>query len=246
MTLLELKDVKKIYQQGNIKIPALKGIDLVIEKGEFVTILGPSGSGKTAILNMIACLDKPTSGKIYFNGLDMSKISNKDVVQFRKNNIGYVLQNYSLIPVLTVYENVEIALKLLDKYSKVELRERVMKILTEVGLVGLEEKRPAELSSGQKQRVEIARALVKEPELVLADQPTANLDYKSGQEVLEVMVRMNEELGTTFIISTQRLQVMDYAFRVLELRDGLFSSCGQGESEEAVFPIIDTLLLYLL
>ena len=246
MALLELKDIKKNYQQGSVEIPALKGIDLMTEKGEFITIYGSSGSGKTTILNIIACLDKPTSGKIYFNGSDMTNLPNRDRIQFRRQNIGIISRNYKLIPVLTVYENVEFALKLVDKYSKMELKDRVVKILTEVGLAGLEKRRPAELTPVQKQRLVVARALVKEPELVLADQPTANLDCKSRQELLEVMVKMNEELGTTFIIFTHESQVLDYAFRVLELSDGLISHCGQGECEETGFAIIDTLLLYLL
>ena len=221
MALLELKDVKKIYQQGKIQVPALRGIDLTVEKGEFTTVFGPSGSGKTTMLNMIGCLDKPSSGSITFTGNDLEKLDKKDLAILRRHNIGFIFQSYNLVPVLTAYENVEFALRLVDKYNKSQLRERVMKILADVGLEGLEDRRPNELSGGQKQRVAIARALVKEPKLILADEPSANLDSKTSEEVLEVMVKMNEELGTTFIFSAHDPQVMDYAHRMLEIRDGL-------------------------
>ncbi|MFW6035932.1 MAG: ABC transporter ATP-binding protein [Halothermotrichaceae bacterium] len=223
MALLELKGVKKIYQQGKIDVPALRGIDLNVNRGEFTTIFGPSGSGKTTLLNMIGCLDKPTEGTILFNDRELSKLSKKELAMLRRHNIGFVFQSYNLIPVLTAYENVEFAIRLVGKYSKTELKERVLKILAAVGLDGLENRRPNELSGGQKQRVAIARALVKEPKLVLADEPSANLDSKTSKEVLEVMVKMNEELGTTFVFSTHDPLVMDYAHRMLEIRDGLIS-----------------------
>jgi putative ABC transport system ATP-binding protein len=221
MALLELRNVKKVYQQGKIEVAALKGIDLTVEKGEFTTLFGPSGSGKTTMLNMIGCLDKATSGIINFNGQKLEELSKKELAILRRYNIGFVFQSYNLIPVLTAYENVEFAIRLVNKYSKKELKDRVMRILADVGLDGLENRRPNELSGGQKQRVAIARALVKEPKLVLADEPTANLDSKTSEEVLEVMVKMNKELGTTFIFSTHDPQVMDYAHRMLEIRDGL-------------------------
>lgn len=230
MALLGLKDVKKIYQQGKIEVPALRGIDLTVEKGEFTTVFGPSGSGKTTMLNMIGCLDKPTSGTIHFNGEELEDLDKKGLAMLRRHNIGFVFQSYNLIPVLTAYENVEFAIKLIGKHSKKELRDRVMKILADVGLDGLENRRPNELSGGQKQRVAIARALVKEPKLILADEPSANLDSKTSEEVLEVMVKMNEELGTTFIFSTHDPQVMDYAHRMLEIRDGLISEDKRRES----------------
>ncbi len=223
MALLELKDVSKIYQQGEIEVPALRGIDLMVEKGEFTTVFGPSGSGKTTLLNMIGCLDKPTGGEINFNDQKLSELGKKDLALLRRHNVGFVFQSYNLIPVLTAYENVEFAIRLVDKYDKDDLREKVINILAEVDLNGLENRRPNELSGGQKQRVAIARALVKEPKLVLADEPSANLDTKTSKEVLKVMVKMNEELGTTFIFSTHDPLVMDYAHRLLEIRDGLIS-----------------------
>ena len=223
MALLELKDVKKIYQQGEVEVPALRGVDLTVEKGEFTTVYGPSGSGKTTLLNMIGCLDKPTSGQINFNGKELEDQDKKDLALIRRHNVGFVFQSYNLIPVLTAYENVEFAIKLVNEHSKKELRDRVMKILADVGLDGLEDRRPSELSGGQKQRVAIARALVKEPKLVLADEPSANLDSETSEEVMEVMVKMNEELGTTFIFSTHDPLVMEYAHRLLEIRDGQIS-----------------------
>jgi putative ABC transport system ATP-binding protein len=223
MALLELNNIKKIYQQGEIEVPALNGIDLKIETGEFTSLFGPSGSGKTTLLNLIGCLDRPTSGEILFDGEKLADHDNKELAMLRRYNIGFVFQSYNLIPVLTAYENVEFAITLLDKHNKNELREKVMNILAEVGLEGLEDRRPNELSGGQKQRVAIARALVKEPKIVLADEPSANLDSKTSKEVLEVMLKMNEELNTTFIFSTHDPLVMEYAGRLLEIRDGKIS-----------------------
>ena len=223
MALLELKGVKKIYQQGKIEVPALRGIDLKVETGEFTTIFGPSGSGKTTLLNMIGCLDKPTSGKITFNNQELGALDKKGLAMIRRHNVGFIFQSYNLIPVLTTYENVEFAIRLVNKHNDKELKDRVMKILAAVGLEGLEDRKPNELSGGQKQRVAIARALVKEPKLVLADEPSANLDSKTSEEVLQVMVKMNQELGTTFIFSTHDPRVMDYARRLIEIRDGLIS-----------------------
>jgi len=221
MPLLELKKVKKIYQQGKIKVPALRGVDMVVEEGEFTTIFGPSGSGKTTLLNMIGCLDTPTEGDIHLNGNKISDLSRKELAMTRRFNIGFIFQSYNLIPVLTVYENVEFAIRLIGKLSEKEMREKVFKILTEVGLKGLENRRPNELSGGEKQRVAIARALVKKPKIILADEPTANLDSETAQDVIQNMVKMNQELGTTFIFSTHDPQIMEYARRLINLKDGM-------------------------
>jgi len=223
MALLELKGVRKIYRQGQIEVPALRGIDLKVEEGEFTTVFGPSGSGKTTMLNMIGCLDKPSSGSIIFNGRELNELDKRELSIIRRFNIGFIFQSYNLIPVLTAYENVEFAIRLLNKYSNREIGERVLEILAAVGLEGMEDRRPHELSGGQKQRVAIARALVKEPKLILADEPTANLDSKTSEEVLKVMLKMNKELGTTFIFSTHDPLVMEYAQRMLEIRDGLIA-----------------------
>lgn len=220
MALLEMRNVKKIYQQGKIEVHALKGVDLLVEKGEFTSIAGPSGSGKTTLLNMVGCLDTPTSGEIYLDGNEIGKLSKEDLAMVRRHNLGFIFQSYNLIPVLTVYENVEFALRLLKQHNAKELKERVMTMLDAVGLKGLENRKPNELSGGQKQRVAIARALIKEPKIVLADEPTANLDSKTSQDVLEIMVKMNRQLGTTFIFSTHDRLVMDYAKRLVQIKDG--------------------------
>ncbi|MGM0409378.1 MAG: ABC transporter ATP-binding protein [Bacillota bacterium] len=220
MPLLNLKGVKKIYQQGKIEVPALNGVNLDFERGEFTTVFGPSGSGKTTLLNMVGCLDTPTSGEIIFNDKKLRNLNKKELANIRRYNIGFVFQSYNLIPVLTAYENVEFALKLIDGKSEKEIKDKVMNILADVGLEGMEGRRPNELSGGQKQRVAVARALVKEPKLILADEPTANLDSKTGKEVLEIMLEMNKKLNTTFIFSTHDPQVMEYAKRLIEIRDG--------------------------
>lgn len=224
MPLLELKKVKKIYRQGKISVPALRGVDMIVEEGEFTTIFGPSGSGKTTLLNMVGCLDRPTEGEIHLNGKKISDLSKKELAMTRRYNIGFIFQSYNLIPVLTAYENVEFAIRLIGHFPEKEMRERVFKMLEDVGLKGLENRRPNELSGGEKQRVAIARALVKEPKIVLADEPTANLDSETAQDVIKNMIKMNGELGTTFIFSTHDPQIMEYARRFINLKDGMISS----------------------
>ena len=224
MALLELKKVKKVYQQGKIEVPALRGIDLTVEQGEFTTIFGPSGSGKTTLLNMIGCLDTPTEGEIRLNDKKVSDLSRKELAMTRRYNIGFVFQSYNLIPVLTAYENVEFAIRLTDHTSESQMKEKVLKMLAEVGLKGLESRRPNELSGGEKQRVAIARALVKKPKLILADEPTANLDSETAAGVVDIMRKMNKELNTTFIFSTHDPMVMKYANRFINLKDGMISA----------------------
>lgn len=229
MALLELNKVKKIYQQGKIEVPALRGVDLIVEEGEFTTIFGPSGSGKTTLLNMIGCLDTPTEGEIRLNDKKVSDLSRKELAMTRRYNIGFVFQSYNLIPVLTAYENVEFAIRLTDHSSESQMKEKVLKMLAEVGLKGLESRRPNELSGGEKQRVAIARALVKEPKIVLADEPTANLDSETAADVVDIMRKMNKELGTTFIFSTHDPAVMKYASRFINLKDGMISADKRGD-----------------
>jgi len=224
MSLLELNKVKKIYQQGKIEVPALRGVDLEVEKGEFTTIFGPSGSGKTTLLNMIGCLDTPTEGEVSLSGKKVSDFSKKALAMVRRFNIGFVFQAYNLIPVLTAYENVEFAIRLTDHSSESQMKEKVLKMLEEVGLKGLESRRPNELSGGEKQRVAIARALVKEPKIVLADEPTANLDSENAAGIVNIMRKMNKELGTTFIFSTHDPAVMKHAKRFINLKDGMISA----------------------
>ena len=221
---MELNKVKKSYQQGKIEVPALRGIDLTVEEGEFTIIFGPSGCGKTTLLNMLGCLDTPTEGEICLNGRKISDLSKKDLAMTRRYNIGFIFQNYNLIPVVTAYENVEFALRLIEDSSEKQIKEKVLKMLEEVGLIGLETRRPNELSGGEQQRVAIARALVKEPKIVLADEPTANLDSKTGIGVIKIMVKMNQELGATSIFSTHDPQIMKYAKRLINLKDGMIST----------------------
>ncbi|HCL89777.1 MAG TPA: lipoprotein-releasing system ATP-binding protein LolD [Candidatus Atribacteria bacterium] len=224
MALLELKKVKKVYRQGKIEVPALRGIDLTVERGEFTTIFGPSGSGKTTLLNMIGCLDTPSEGEVKLNGDEVSTLSQKQLAMVRRYNIGFIFQAYNLIPVLTAYENVEFAIRLIDHSKESQIKEKVLNILEAVGLIGLESRRPNELSGGEKQRVAIARALVKEPKLILADEPTANLDSENAAGVIDIMRKMNKELNTTFIFSTHDPMVMKYANRYINLKDGMISA----------------------
>jgi len=217
--LLELQGVKKTYGKGGLEVQALRGIDLQIEEGEFSTVFGPSGSGKTTLLNLIGALDRATEGTVKLNGNSTGEMRKNQLALLRRDNIGFIFQDFNLIPVLTAFENVEFALKIARKNGKTT-GEKARKILERVGLGEKLHRRPGELSGGQKQRVAIARALVKEPRLILADEPTANLDSDTSREVLEIMVQMNEELNTTFIFSTHDPRVMEYARRLLEIKDG--------------------------
>ncbi len=217
--MINIDKVVKNYKNGETMVNALRGVSLEIEKGEFTSIAGPSGSGKTTLLNLIGCIDKLDRGEITIKSEPVSKMNKKEKTLFRRKNLGFVFQTYNLIPVLTAYENVSFVLSLLDLSEK-EVNDRTMQILREVGLEGMEDRKPAKLSGGQQQRVAIARALVKNPEIVLADEPTANLDSGTGEEILKLMKEMNRKYGTTFIFSTHDPMVMDYAGRVVMLHDG--------------------------
>jgi putative ABC transport system ATP-binding protein len=217
--LIETIDLYKDYRIGKVLFPALRGIDVKIEDGEFTAIAGPSGSGKTTLLNIIGCLDVPTRGKILINGTNVNELSSKEKAELRKNQIGFIFQTFNLIPVLTAYENVEIPLILLN-LDPDKKKERVVTILEEVGLGEFIDRRPNEMSGGQQQRVAIARALVKEPTMVLADEPTANLDSTTAKEILALMQELNDKHKTTFIFSTHDQLVMDYSRRTVNLRDG--------------------------
>ena len=202
MALLELRGVTKIYQQGKIEVPALRGIDLTVEAGEFTTIFGPSGSGKTTLLNLIGCLDKPTAGTLVFDGRELSELDRKGLAKIRRENIGFIFQSYNLIPVLTAYENVEFAIRLLNKYDKRELRDRVMGVLAAVGLGGLENRKPNELSGGQKQRVAIARALANDPDVLLMDEPFGALDAQTRTVMQELLLQVWEESHKSILFVT--------------------------------------------
>lgn len=219
MNVVETKELYKIYETKAEQVKAVAGVNLEIKDDEFTAIVGPSGSGKTTLLNMIGGLDRPTSGSVMVNGKDVAKMRAGKLVDFRLQNIGFVFQSYNLIPVLTAQENVEFIM-LLQKRSKLERLERTMQLLNDVGLANLANRRPAELSGGQQQRVAVARALASKPEFVLADEPTANLDSASASNLLDIMAKLNEEEGVTFIFSTHDQRVIDRARRVITLEDG--------------------------
>jgi putative ABC transport system ATP-binding protein len=213
------ESVSKIYQVGEISIPALQGVSLQIDRGRFSMVLGPSGSGKTTLLNLIGCLDQPTGGTIRVCGQNVAEISDDMISEFRAANIGFIFQNFNLIPVLSALENVEYPLTLLG-IKAAERRERSMGILESVGLADHARHRPNQLSGGQKQRVAIARALVKGPSLVLADEPTANLDSKTGAAIIDLMYQVQERYGASFIFSTHDPQLISHAQDVFTIRDG--------------------------
>ncbi len=220
MNVVTAKGVIKNYRHGRLEVPALRGIDLTIEQGEFASLAGPSGSGKTTFLNLIGCLDQVGSGQLLIDETDASALSPLEKAALRREKIGFIFQTYNLIPVLTAYENVELPLVLLRKYSESEIKERVLNILAEVGLRGLENRRPSDLSGGQQQRVAIARALVKNARIILADEPTANLDSENSSAILELMKELNARKKATFLFSTHDQLVMKYAQRLITMRDG--------------------------
>ncbi len=220
MALLKLTDVKRTYQKGANAVHALNGVDLSIEKGSFISIVGPSGSGKTTFLNIVGCLDTPTNGKVIYDGTPLHDMSELQLSDYRRDNIAFIFQSYNLIPVLTARENVELPLVLEKKYSEDEMKKKAYEVLKLVGLEGMEERIPGELSGGQEQRVAIARALIKKPLVVLADEPTANLDSKTAEDIISVMQKMNKENGTTFIFTTHDHQMEQHAQRRVTLKDG--------------------------
>jgi putative ABC transport system ATP-binding protein len=219
MSIVECVDITKTYQQGQVNVQALKDVSLQIARGEFLAVAGPSGSGKTTLLNMIGGLDRFDSGNIIVAGEAFENMSQSRLADLRLHKIGFVFQAYNLIPVLSAIENVEYVM-LLQGLPAATRRSRAKAILDEVGLAGKYDRRPAELSGGQQQRVAVARAIVSDPAIVLADEPTANLDSKTGQGLLEMMKQMNTAKQITFIFSTHDRMVMAYARRLVKLRDG--------------------------
>ena len=204
---------------GEIKVQALSDINLTIKRGEFTTIAGPSGSGKTTFLNIISGLDKPTEGQVILAGKPMSEMSGNELSDFRRDHIGFIFQSYNLIPVLSTRENIEYIM-LLQGVPVGKRRKRVSKILEEVGLKGMEDRRPVQLSGGQQQRVAVARAIVSEPDIILADEPTANLDSETGASLLDMMKELNENHNVTFVFSTHDEMIMERARRLIILKDG--------------------------
>ena len=220
MALIELNKVSRVYEMGEISIQALADINLDIEQQTFVSFVGPSGSGKTTLLNLIGCLDKPSTGEIKVNDVRVNEFNRKDAAVFRGTNIGFIFQNFNLLPVLTVYENVEYPLIMVQSIAEKERREQVLKYLEAVSMTDQKDKYPSQISGGQKQRVAVARALVPDPKLVLADEPTANLDHKSAFKVIELMRQMQRELKTTFIFSTHDPKIVKEAEIIYTLEDG--------------------------
>ena len=223
MQVIKTSNIHKVYNPNKIPVHALNCVDLSIEQGEFTAIVGPSGSGKTTLLNIIGGLDTPTEGSIIIDGTDISQLSENQLIDFRKEKIGFVFQAYNLIPVLTAEENVAFVM-LLQKIDKARRLERARELLHAVGLDDKTQKRPSELSGGQQQRVAVARALASKPAFVLADEPTANLDSKSTATLLDIMARLNKEENITFVFSTHDQRVIDRARRVVTLVDGKIDS----------------------
>lgn len=219
--VVNLENVKKDYHLGKVRVPALRGIDLSIEEGDFLSLAGPSGSGKTTLLNLIGCIDRPSDGTISVQGKEINSLNDKELTSLRHRTVGFIFQSFNLIPVLNVYENVEFPLLIAKSpYSKKEQKEWITHIINEVGLGDRMDHRPNELSGGQRQRVAIARALVTKPQIVLADEPTANLDSATSERIIELMQEVNQNEKTTFIFSTHDPMIVNMVDHVIKIQDG--------------------------
>jgi putative ABC transport system ATP-binding protein len=231
--IVSVHNVVKEYRLGKVVVPALRGVSLEIPQSEFLSIAGPSGSGKTTLLNLIGCVDTPTSGNVVVAGEDTSKLSEHALTALRLNRLGFIFQSFNLVNVLTVFQNVEFPLLLQRKHNAKERKERVQALLDQVGLSEYLKHRPNELSGGQRQRVAVARALVTRPQIVLADEPTANLDSVTGQNIIDLMRDMNRKFGTTFIFSTHDAKVMSHASILVKLADGKITEQGAANGQGA-------------
>ena len=220
MSLVSAQHLTKTYRAGDIDVPAIKGIDFAIEPASFVAFVGPSGSGKSTLLNMIGCLDHPTGGTLKVLDTDIATLDRKAAAKFRGEHIGFVFQDFNLIPVLTVFENIEYPLRMVQEWPVAKRQEQVLRMLEAVGMADQANKRPDQISGGQKQRVAVARALVSNPKLVLADEPTANLDHDTAYRILELMKKMRDEFKTTFVFSTHDAKIMGEAETTFVLEDG--------------------------
>lgn len=230
MPLFEVKNLKKTYKIGDVETYALRGVDLRIDKGEFTAIAGPSGSGKSTLLHLMGGLDKPTSGEVYLNGQRIDQLSKQEGAKVRLEKLGYVFQAYNLIPVLTALENAAFVLELRG-VGKKEREARALVSLKALGMEEFRDRKPNQLSGGQQQRVAVARAFAAEPDIILADEPTANLDSKSGGDLIEMMKRLNEEKGVTFVFSTHDPRLLEHVERTVSMEDGLITS---SDAREAV------------
>ena len=237
MSIIQLENVIKTYQIGEVVTRAVNGVDLTIEPGEFTAIVGPSGSGKTTMLQLMGCLDKPDSGRILLNGEDVTRAGAGHRADLRREEIGFIFQFFALVPVLSAYENVELPLLLNGTAAKAR-KQRVLELLDAVGLADRAKHRPDQLSGGQQQRVAIARALATNPLLILADEPTANLDTENGQQAMDIMQQLNEQTGTAFIFATHDPRVMSYARRVVRMVDGKIVEDGLVLEEVTPEPVV--------
>jgi len=232
MGLVEVKEVSKEYRMGEVVVSALQGISLEIDAKAFVSVIGPSGSGKTTLLNLIGCLDKPTQGLIRVAGIDLTTLNRKQAAAFRGQHLGFIFQDFNLLPVLTVYENIEYPLLMVQNVPPVEREKRVLDLLEAVGMTAQKDKYPDQISGGQKQRVAVARALVPNPQLVLADEPTANLDSKTAYLIIELMKRMRDQFQTTFIFSTHDQKIVGEAEILYTLVDGKLNGQQAGKGKK--------------
>ena len=232
MGLVEVKEVSKEYRVGEVVVSALQGISLEIDEKAFVSVIGPSGSGKTTLLNLIGCLDKPTQGLIRVAGIDLTTLNRKQAAAFRGKHMGFIFQDFNLLPVLTVYENIEYPLLMVQNVPPVERKKRVLDLLEAVGMTEQKDKYPDQISGGQKQRVAVARALVPNPQLVLADEPTANLDSKTAYLIIELMKRMRDQFQTTFIFSTHDQKIVGEAEILYTLVDGKLNGQQAGKGKK--------------
>ncbi len=231
MSLVRAENLTKTYRFGDIAVPAIKGVDFSIDPASFVCFVGPSGSGKSTLLNMIGCLDQPTGGTLKVLGTDIATLDRRAAARFRGENIGFVFQDFNLIPVLTAYENIEYPLIMVQEWPAKKRRQQVLRLLAAVGMADQANKRPDQMSGGQKQRVAVARALVSNAKLVLADEPTANLDHDTAYRIIELMRKMRDEFGTTFVFSTHDPKIMGEAELTFVLEDGRIpDGAGKGET----------------
>jgi len=223
MQLINVEKMQKTYNVGDIQVAALKGISFTVEPSSFISFIGPSGSGKTTLLNILGCLDMPSAGNVTIDGVDITSLNRRERAKFRGDKIGFIFQDFNLIPVLTVFENIEYPLIMVQNIPEEERKKRVKKLLAEVGMENQKDKYPSQISGGQKQRVAIARALATNPKIVLADEPTANLDHDTAYRVIEIMKKLKNEFGTSFIFSTHDQKIVGEAEIIYSLEDGLLT-----------------------
>jgi len=228
--MIKNEHVTKVYKMGEVDLTVIKDLNLTITYGEFIAIVGPSGSGKSTVLNLLGCLDKPTSGKVLIDDVDVTKLNTTQLANFRGENIGFIFQSFNLIPVLSVYENIEYPLIMIQNLSQQERDKRIMKLIKDVDMMDQKDKFPDQLSGGQRQRVAIARALVTNPKIVFADEPTANLDTKTSNQIITLMRNIQKEFNTTFIFATHDEKIVTAVDRIITLVDGVITDDRRVES----------------